>query len=137
MKNKEVKLNHILGRYCMLSFKYLPYISAFLIMLHVILGLMGFCVCVSELLIITIATIVILLWAQFLKFCFLHKLFIIYSLSAIWIIYFHRFLGLGNMLEFIRIGYLYFGTLLFTTLIIKFKVDYGKEITDSITKKNS
>ena len=136
MNKKEVRLNHTLGRYCLLTFKYLPYVSALLIMLHVVLGLIGYSVCISELLIITIATVMILLWAQFLKFCLLHKLFIIYSLSAIWVIYFHRFFGLGTLLEILRIGYLYFGTILFTSLCIKFRMEHGQEIIDSITKKD-
>lgn len=129
--------NYTLGKYCLLMFKYLPYISAILIMIHILFGFLGYTLCIPELMIITLASIMIGCWAHYLRFCFLHKLFITYSMSALWIIYLHRFIGLGSLLEFIRIGYIYFGMILFSILAIKTRSKYGQEIINSIIEKNS
>lgn len=111
---------------CVLMLKYIPIISAFLMILHIIVLLFGFTLCISELIILTLVSLMILVWSHSLKFCTIHKFFIVYTLIILWFIYLHRFIGLGEYLEILRIGMLYLGVILFIGLIIHYRIEYDK-----------
>lgn len=121
---------------CILSLKYVPIICVLLMMLHIIFSLFGFNLCISELSILTLCSIMVLIWANCFKFCLLHKLYIIYVLAGLWLIYVHRFIGLGDLLEFSRISMLYFGFILLIITSIKLRITYVERIKKLIDENS-
>lgn len=65
---------------CILSLKYVPIICVLLMLLHIIFSLLGFNLCISEMSILTLCSIMVLVWTHCFKFCLIHKLYTIYVL---------------------------------------------------------
>ena len=113
---------------CILSLKYVPIICMLLMLLHIIFSLLGFNLCISEMLILTLCSIMVLVWTHCFKFCLIHKLYTIYVLVGLWLMTIHKFIGLGELLEFFRISMLYLGFILLLFTSIKLRIIYVKRI---------
>lgn len=120
MKSKE--------RLCLILLKYVPIICAFLMLLHIVTLIIGVTLCIAELMVITIVTIMVLTWSYLFKFCLTHRLASLYTIIVLWCCYYQRFIGFGEYLEFLRIAFLYFGILLFILITFKCVKDYKKLI---------
>lgn len=113
---------------CILSLKYVPIICVLLMLLHIIFSLLGFNLCISEMSILTLCSIMVLVWTHCFKFCLLHKLYTIYVLIGLWLMSIHRFIGLGYLLGFFRISMLYLGFILLIVTSIKLRITYVEGI---------
>lgn len=120
MKRKE--------RICLILLKYVPIVCAFLMLLHVITLILGITLCIAELTVLTLVTIMVVVWSIIFKFCLTHRLASIYTIAVLWCCYIQRFIGFGNYLEFLRISFLYFGILLFILIGFKYVKNYKKLI---------
>ena len=113
---------------CILLLKYVPIVCVVLMLLHIIFSLLGFNLCISEMSILTLGSIMVLVWTHCFKFCLLHKLYTIYVLIGLWLMSIHRFIGLGDLLEFFRISMLYLGFILLIVTSIKLRITYVEGI---------
>ena len=113
---------------CILSLKYVPIICVVLMLLHIIFSLLGFNLCISEMSILTLCSIMVLVWTHCFKFCLIHKLYTIYVLVGLWLMSIHRFIGLGCLLGFFRISMLYLGFILLIVTSIKLRITYVEGI---------
>ena len=107
----------------MLAIKYIPIIMFLIMWIHtglLILGIDGPCadtIAGSAI----IPSILIFSMSHIFKFCYIHKLLIIYSLAVDLCINFHRLIGFGYLVEELRILMFIIGTILFFLLLLKFK----------------
>lgn len=113
---------------CILLLKYVPIVCVVLMLLHIIFSLLGFNLCISEMSILTLCSIMVLVWTHCFKFCLLHKLYTIYVLIGLWLMSIHRFIGLGYLLGFFRISMLYLGFILLIVTSIKLRITYVEGI---------
>lgn len=103
---------------------------------HIIFSLLGFNLCISEMSILTLCSIMVLVWTNCFKFCLLHKLYTIYVLIGLWLIFINRFIGLGDLLEFFRISMLYLGFILLIFTSIKLRITYVERIEKPIDENS-
>ena len=113
-----------------IALKYIPIISAFLMFLHVVFLECGITLCIAELSVLTLVTLMVLLWSIVFKFCIMHILSSFYTIIVLWCCYIQRFIGFGNILESIRISVLYLGIFIFLLLGYKHVKDYKKLIAN-------
>ena len=120
MKGKE--------RLCIYLLKYVPVICAVLMLGHVILLVIGKNLCLSELAVLTLVSAMVLYWSHIFKFCLVHKLSILYTLSILWCCDIERFIGFGIYLQLLRVSTIYIGIILLILLVIKHAEHYKKII---------
>lgn len=105
-----------------LAIKYIPIIMFLIMWIHtglLILGINGSCadtIAGSAI----IPSILIFSMSNMFKFCYIHKLLTLYSLSIDLCINFQRYIGFGCIIEEIRILMFIIGTILFFLLLVKF-----------------
>lgn len=117
---------------CIIALKYVPIIGTVLMTLHVATLLLGYKLFISELSVLTIVTLMIMLWSKVFKFCLIHRLSSLYTISVIWCCYIERYVGFGEYLQILRVIFLYLGVALLILLGIKYAKNYKKPtITDS------
>lgn len=97
--------------------KYLPVVGAIVMMIHVGLLLCGIELSVSEPVVITAITVLLLTISYALEFCWLHRLFILYAYIVMMCIYIQERVGFGVMLEPVRIGVFVTGGVLIGLLV--------------------
>lgn len=73
-----------------------------------------------------IPSILILAMSQMFKFCYIHKILTLYSLSIDLCINYHRYIGFGSLLQLSRIFMFVVGTIIFILLLVKFN-NYRKK----------
>lgn len=81
---------------CILLLKYIPVICAFLMFLHVVFLECGFHYCFAELAVLTMVSIMILVWSKVFKFCLIHIISSLYTVGILWCSYIQRYVGFGN-----------------------------------------
>ena len=107
----------------MLAIKYIPIIMFLIMWFHtglLIFGINGPCadtIAGSAI----IPSILIFSMSHLFKFCYIHKLLTIYSLTVDLCINFQRYVGFGYTLNIFRIIIFILGTTLFFLLLFKFK----------------
>ena len=107
----------------MLAIKYIPILMFLIMWIHtglLILGINGPCadtIAGSAI----IPSILIFSMSHLFKFCYIHKLLTIYSLTVDLCINFQRYVGFGYTLNIFRIIIFILGTILFFLLLFKFK----------------
>lgn len=112
MKHKE--------KICLILLKYIPIICAILMFLHIITLLLGYILFLSEVMVLTLVTLMIIFWSITFKFCLLHNLASLYTLCILWCCYIQRFIGFGEYLNIYRIFFLIIGFILFVFVLIKY-----------------
>ena len=106
-----------------LAIKYIPIIIFLIVWIHtglLIFGINGPCadtIAGSAI----IPSILIFSMSHLFKFCYIHKLLTIYSLTVDLCINFQRYVGFGYILNIFRIIMFILGTILFFLLLFKFK----------------
>lgn len=106
----------------LLAIKYVPIVMFLIMWIHtglLIVGVNGPCadtIAGSAI----IPSLLILAISKLFKFCWLHKLFTMYSLSVDLCINYERLIGFGMLLQPIRSLFFIIGTFLFILLIVKF-----------------
>ena len=106
-----------------LAIKYIPVIMFLIMWIHIgllILGINGPCADVIAGSAI-IPSILIFSMSNLFKFCYIHKLLTVYSLTVDLCINFHRLIGFDSLVEELRILMFIIGTILFFLLLLKFK----------------
>lgn len=116
---------------CILLLKYIPVICAFLMFLHVVFLECGFHYCFAELAVLTMVSIMILVWSKVFKFCLIHIISSLYTVDILWCSYIQRYVGFGNHLEQIRVSALYFGFIILLILVNKHAEDYKRLIEEN------
>ena len=107
----------------MLAIKYIPILMFLIMWIHtglLILGINGPCadtIAGSAI----IPSILIFSMSHLFKFCYIHKLLTIYSLTVDLCINFQRYVGFDYTLNIFRIIMFILGTILFFLLLFKFK----------------
>lgn len=106
----------------LLAIKYVPIVMFLIMWIHtglLIVGVNGPCadtIAGSAI----IPSLLILAISRLFRFCWLHKLFTMYSLSVDLCINYERLIGFGMLLQPIRSLLFIIGTFLFIVLIVKF-----------------
>ena len=106
----------------LLAIKYVPIVMFLIMWIHtglLIVGVNGPCadtIAGSAI----IPSLLILAISKLFRFCWLHKLFTMYSLSVDLCINYERLIGFGMLLQPIRSLLFIIGTFLFILLIVKF-----------------
>lgn len=106
----------------LLAIKYVPIVMFLIMWIHtglLIVGVNGPCadtIAGSAI----IPSLLILAISRLFRFCWLHKLFTMYSLSVDLCINYERLIGFGMLLQPIRSLLFIIGTFLFILLIVKF-----------------
>ena len=106
----------------LLAIKYIPIVMFLIMWIHtglLIVGVNGPCadtIAGSAI----IPSLLILAISRLFRFCWLHKLFTMYSLSVDLCINYERLIGFGLLLQPIRSLLFIIGTFLFILLIVKF-----------------
>ena len=106
----------------LLAIKYIPIVMFLIMWIHtglLIVGVNGPCadtIAGSAI----IPSLLILAISKLFRFCWLHKLFTMYSLSVDLCINYERLIGFGLLLQPIRSLLFIIGTFLFILLIVKF-----------------
>lgn len=118
MKNKE--------KLCIVLLKYIPIICALFMLLHVITLMLGHCLCLSELVTLSLVSIMVIFWSHVFKFCIIHRLASLYTILVLWCCYIQRFIGFGDLLEPLRIIFMYIGIILFILIGVKYFKRYKK-----------
>ena len=102
--------------------KYIPIIMFFIMWIHT--GLLVFDIngpCADTIAgSAIIPSILILAISNIFKFCYIHKILIIYSLSIDLCINFQRYIGFGDLLFILRLVMFFIGIIIIILLIIKF-----------------
>ena len=102
--------------------KYIPIIMFFIMWIHT--GLLVFDIdgpCADTIAgSAIIPSILILAISNIFKFCYIHKILIIYSLSIDLCINFQRYIGFGDLLFILRLVMFFIGIIVIILLIIKF-----------------
>ena len=110
-------------KFGILTIKYIPIIMFLIMWFHtglLIFGINGPCadtIAGSAI----IPSILIFSMSHLFKFCYIHKLLTIYSLTVDLCINFQRYIGFGYTLNIFRILMFIIGTILFFLLLCKFK----------------
>lgn len=118
-------------RVCIILLKYVPIISAMMMLLHVILLLCGIKVCISQLTVLTLVTIMVIYWSYTLKFCIVHFCSSLYTILILWCCYIQAFIGFGNYLFLARFITLILGLMLLTSIIIKYVRHYKETSSEN------
>lgn len=106
----------------LLAIKYVPIVMFLIMWIHtglLIVGVNGPCadtIAGSAI----IPSLLILAISRLFRFCWLHKLFTMYSLSVDLCINYERLIGFGMLLQPLRSLFFIIGTFLFILLIVKF-----------------
>lgn len=106
----------------LLAIKYVPIVMFLIMWIHtglLIVGVNGPCadtIAGSAI----IPSLLILAISKLFRFCWLHKLFTMYSLSVDLCINYERLIGFGMLLQPLRSLFFIIGTFLFVLLIVKF-----------------
>lgn len=106
----------------LLAIKYVPIVMFLIMWIHtglLIVGVNGPCadtIAGSAI----IPSLLILAISKLFRFCWLHKLFTMYSLSVDLCINYERLIGFGMLLQPLRSLFFIIGTFLFILLIVKF-----------------
>lgn len=106
----------------LLAIKYIPIVMFLIMWIHtglLIVGVNGPCadtIAGSAI----IPSLLILAISKLFRFCWLHKLFTMYSLSVDLCINYERLIGFGMLLQPLRSLFFIIGTFLFILLIVKF-----------------
>lgn len=106
----------------LLAIKYIPIVMFLIMWIHtglLIVGVNGPCadtIAGSAI----IPSLLILAISRLFRFCWLHKLFTMYSLSVDLCINYERLIGFGMLLQPLRSLFFIIGTFLFILLIVKF-----------------
>ena len=106
----------------LIALKYIPVLMFVIMLMHtgfLIFGLNGPCadtIAGSA----VIPSILILAISNMFKFCYLHKLLTLYSLSIDLYMNFQRYIGFGIYLHFVRYIMFIFGIIILCILIFKF-----------------
>ena len=106
----------------LLAIKYIPIVMFLIMWIHtglLIVGVNGPCADIIAGSAI-IPSLLILAVSRLFRFCWLHKLFTMYSLSVDLCINYERLIGFGLLLQPIRSLLFIIGTFLFILLIVKF-----------------
>ena len=117
------KLDYTNYKLGLLAIKFIPIIMFFIMWIHtglLIIGINGPCadtIAGSAI----IPSILILAISSLFRFCWLHKLFTIYSLCIDLFINYERYIGFGFILQPFRIIMFIIGIILFILLIVKFE----------------
>ena len=110
-------------KFGILTIKYIPIIMFLIMWFHtglLIFGITGPCAATIAGSAI-IPSILIFSMSHLFKFCYIHKLLTIYSLTVDLCINFQRYVGFGYTLNIFRIIMFILGTILFFLLLFKFK----------------
>lgn len=116
------KINYEEYKIGLIALKYIPVLMFVIMLMHtgfLIFGLNGPCadtIAGSA----VIPSIIILAISNMFKFCYLHKLLTLYSLSIDLCINFQRYIGFGIYLHFVRYIMFIFGIIILCILIFKF-----------------
>ena len=116
------KLNYEEYKIGLIALKYIPVLMFVIMLMHtgfLIFGLNGPCadtIAGSA----VIPSILILAISNMFKFCYLHKLLTLYSLSIDLCMNFQRYIGFGIYLHFVRYIMFIFGIIILCILIFKF-----------------
>lgn len=117
------KLDYTNYKLGLLAIKFIPIVMFFIMWIHtglLIIGINGPCadtIAGSAI----IPSILILAISSLFRFCWLHKLFTIYSLCIDLFINYERYIGFGFILQPFRIIMFIIGIILFILLIVKFE----------------
>lgn len=116
------KINYEEYKIGLIALKYIPILMFVIMLMHtgfLIFGLNGPCadtIAGSA----VIPSILILAISNMFKFCYLHKLLTLYSLSIDLCMNFQRYIGFGIYLHFVRYIMFIFGIIILCILIFKF-----------------
>lgn len=125
-------MNHSKDKLCIIALKYVPIMGTILMTLHVAALLLGYKLFIFELSVLTIVTLMVMLWSKVFKFCLIHRLSSLYTITVLWCCYIERYIGFGKHLQILRVIFLYIGIILLILLTIKYAKNYKKPaITDS------
>lgn len=125
-------MNPSKDKLCIIALKYVPIIGTILMTLHVAALLLGYKLFIFELSVLTIVTLMVILWSKVFKFCLIHRLSSLYTIAVLWCCYIERYIGFGKYLQILRVIFLYLGIILLILLTIKYAKNYKKSaITDS------
>ncbi len=109
---------------CVLLLKYVPIISAMLMLLHVILLMCGIKVCVSQLTVLSLVTLMVIYWSFTLKFCLIHLLSSLYTILILWCCYIQAYIGFGEYLFIARFATMLLGVILLLGISTKYAKHY-------------
>lgn len=112
---------------CVLLLKYIPIISAMVMLLHVGLLLCGIKVCFAQLTVLTLVTIMVIYWSYVLKFCLLHVCSSLYTILILWCCYIQAYIGFGIYLPVARLTTFSLGIILLICIGAKY-AKYNKRI---------
>lgn len=116
------KINYENYKIGLIALKYIPVIMFFIMWIHT--GLLVFDIngpCADTIAgSAIIPSILILAISNMFKFCYIHKILTIYSLSIDLCINFNRYIGFDNLLSIVRLIMFFIGIIIVFILIIKF-----------------
>jgi hypothetical protein len=119
-------VNHYKYKLALLSLKYIPIITAFMMLCHVVTLLLGKDFVLAETIagISFLPFIVLYLFSEALEFCWIHKSMTLYTLLVDCCISIQKYIGFGSLLFILRLCTLILGIYLFYNLIKNFKEFY-------------
>lgn len=111
-------IDHRKYKLALISLKYIPIITAFMMLVHVFLLIIGKSSFIAESLagVTLLPSLIIYFFSNTLHFCWLHKCFILYTLVTDVCIKTQRYIGFGIGIEFLRIIMFLIGIFLFICL---------------------
>lgn len=111
-------INHRKYKLALISLKYIPIITAFMMLVHVFLLIVGKPSFIAESLagVTLLPSLIIYFFSNALHFCWLHKCFTLYTLVTDVCIKTQRYIGFGISVEFLRIVMFLIGIFLFVCL---------------------
>lgn len=104
---------------CVVLLKYIPCICAAIMVLHVSMLLLNIQLHLTELLVITLVSAMVITWSYCFKFCLIHRLASLYTISSLWCCYIQRTIGFGQYINILKILYLILGIILLITILYK------------------
>lgn len=111
---------------CIILLKYIPVICAFIMMIHVLGLIWGSALFISELIVLTLVSFMIMFWSYVFKFCLIHRFASLYTITVLWCCYIQRYIGFGILLEPLRLVFFYLGVILFILIGFKYAKNYKK-----------
>lgn len=107
---------------CIMTIKYIPIIMFLIMWIHTGLLMFGINGAIADTVAgcAVIPSILIFSMSHVFKFCYIHKLLTIYSLTTDLCINFQRYIGFGCLAEGFRITMFAIGAILFLLLLLKF-----------------
>jgi hypothetical protein len=112
---------------CILMLKYIPIISAIVMLFHVGLLMLGIRVCISQLTVLTLVTVMVIYWSYVLKFCLIHVCSSLYTILILWCCYIQAYIGFGIYLPIARFITFCLGVILLMGIIVK-HAKHNKEL---------